>query len=76
MDRTTTISWIFLVALTVVTLFLSGIRQNYAALLIMIVAASKFLVVGFQFMELKRAHPFWKFLIVAYVVILTALLSI
>lgn len=32
----------------------------FSALLIIILAAFKFLLVAFQFMELKKAHSFWK----------------
>ncbi|WP_420399273.1 cytochrome C oxidase subunit IV family protein [Flagellimonas sp.] len=74
MDKTTTITWVFLVVLTILASFLSGIQGIYLVISIMILAGLKFLAVAFQFMELKIAHYFWQFLIVAYLLIFIVLL--
>ena len=53
-----TISLIILLLLTVITAALASMKS--ATLLILIIAVTKFLLVAFQFMELKKAHLFWK----------------
>ncbi len=52
---------------------LSGLLSNYspyifyATIAILIFAGIKFLLVAFQFMEMKKAHPFWKNILVIYI---------
>ena len=74
MDKTSTLTWIFLVVLTLITVLFSEMQGTHMVVLIMILAGLKFLGVAFQFMELKRAHLFWKLLIVAYLVVFSTLL--
>ena len=38
----------------------SSVIREIAVALIMVLATFKFLLVAFQFMELKKAHSFWK----------------
>jgi hypothetical protein len=35
----------------------------------------KFLLVAFQFMELKKAHSFWKILLSSYLILFTLIVS-
>lgn len=51
-----------LIALTLFTALISksDFISNSVILLIMFFSAIKFLLVAFQFMELKKANPFWR----------------
>lgn len=51
-----------LILLTLITALISNTSMfsKYAVGLIMTISAIKFLWVAFQFMELKKAHVFWK----------------
>ena len=52
--------------LTFITAFVSGSEINYAALLIIGIAVLKFILVAFEFMELKKAHVLWKYLLLGF----------
>ncbi|WP_264564444.1 cytochrome C oxidase subunit IV family protein [Flavobacterium sp. N3904] len=54
--------FILLLTITIVTSYIaiSFSVSAFIAPLIMVLAAFKFLLVAFQFMELKKAHLFWK----------------
>ena len=69
---------IVLLLLTVSTAVASklGTNLSWIALLILGLSAVKFLLVAFQFMELKKAHTAWKFLIISYLVIFIGIVSI
>ncbi len=56
-----------LIVLTVATALISNILtvSQLAPVLIMGFSVVKFLLVSFEFMELKKANPFWKFSLVA-----------
>lgn len=56
------LSYAFLVLLTITTALVacSFSVSAITGILIMILAAVKFVIVAFQFMELKKAHGFWK----------------
>ncbi len=59
-SRSRTYVWVALLGLTFVS-FAAGDRLARAALVpIMIAAALKSSMVGFEFMELRRAHPLWR----------------
>ncbi len=60
-------TWILLMVLTIGAFFLS--KQFNFVYLILGLFTAKFLFVAFQFMELKKAHTFWKF-IISFIVIL------
>ncbi|MGB0896611.1 MAG: cytochrome C oxidase subunit IV family protein [Flavobacteriaceae bacterium] len=55
-----------LLALTVLSVLCSSIQQKYAGAVILSLSLLKFFGVAFQFMELKHAHPFWKYLLVVF----------
>jgi len=59
-----------LILLTLTTAFFSINYSNlkYIALIILGLSGIKFLSVSFQFMELKKANPFWKVMISLYLV--------
>lgn len=64
-DIITLVTLIILATLTsIISLNLD--RLNFAALIILVLSAFKFLAITFQFMELKKANSFWKILISIY----------
>ncbi len=60
--RKATITYFILLLLTVSTALLSNNKNicQISTILIMVISAIKFLLVAFQFMELKKANSFWK----------------
>jgi len=76
MNKTAIITWIILIMLTIASALISGIQSKYTVLLIMAVSALKFIGVAFQFMELKKAHTFWRVLLLSFLVIYTMLILI
>lgn len=67
-----------LLLLTLMTAIVSmyyGLK-SWATMTILAVSAIKFLLVAFQFMELKRAHTLWKVLTVGYLFIVILIVSI
>ncbi len=59
--------WILLVLLTITVGVISSFSLSYAAVAILGLSALKFIGVAFYFMELKKAHIFWKAAILIYV---------
>ncbi|WP_033961516.1 cytochrome C oxidase subunit IV family protein [Psychroserpens jangbogonensis] len=66
MKLNATLTWIILIILTIVSALVSKLNSNYIVLLILLLSSLKFLGIAFQFMELKKAHGFWKGIIVAF----------
>ncbi|CAN1553580.1 Cytochrome C oxidase subunit IV, prokaryotes [Flavobacteriaceae bacterium] len=60
--RKATITYFILLLLTVSTALISNNKNIYqiSTILIMVISAIKFLLVAFQFMEIKKANSFWK----------------
>jgi len=74
-----TLTILVLFVLTISTALVShyGVNWNWLALVIMGISAIKFLLVVFQFMEIKKANSVWKFLTIFYVIaIVTAIVLI
>jgi len=69
-----TISLIILLMLTMITAALAGMKG--ATLLILLIAVIKFLLVAFQFMELKKAHLFWKAALSVLILIITGVIFV
>ncbi|MBK6275183.1 MAG: cytochrome C oxidase subunit IV family protein [Saprospirales bacterium] len=63
------IVWIFLILFTLLTFFIS--EKNFALIAILIIAVLKLLMVAFQFMELKKAHFFWRITFSLLIMIVT-----
>lgn len=63
-----------LIALTILTALFSNNFSAFKYIVFIILALScvKFLLVAFQFMELKKAHIFWKISLSAYLVLFIA----
>ncbi|PCH77999.1 MAG: hypothetical protein COB98_01730 [Flavobacteriaceae bacterium] len=68
------IIWGLLMVLTFATAFVSGSEISYAALLIIGIAVLKFVFVSFEFMELRKAHILWKYLVLGFLGIFSMLI--
>ena len=56
-----------LIMLTLLTAFIASLPSSKMVVIAIIaITLTKFWLVAFQFMELKKAHPFWKYLIVIF----------
>lgn len=58
-----------LVGLTILTAVISNIGGSFASISIIGLGALKFLGVTFYFMEMKKAHIFWKVTIFSFLMI-------
>ncbi|TGV02332.1 cytochrome C oxidase subunit IV family protein [Flavivirga rizhaonensis] len=76
MHKTATITWIVLLVLTLASALFSKLESKYIILVILILAALKFLGIAFQFMEMKKAHVFWKTLIIGFLALFVIILLI
>lgn len=63
------IIWLFLVVFTLITAIISG--SNYALISILTIADIKLYMVAFHYMELKKAHPFWRISLSLLIVLVT-----
>lgn len=60
-------TFILLLALTLIAAFLAfNVSAEIMATTVVTLALIKFWLVAFQFMELKKAHTFWKYLILGF----------
>jgi len=77
MEKRLRYTWIILMILTVLSGALSYVEGlRIIPVLILVLASLKFILVAFEFMEVRLAHPFWKVFVVGYVVIFTGIFSI
>ena len=76
MNKRTIIVWVLLLFLTVTVGIISSLPFTYAAIIILVVSVIKFIGVSFYFMELKKAHIFWKVSIVIYVLLFSTIILI
>lgn len=62
--------WVLLIILTITTALISNaaLSLTTAAILILGLSIVKFLGISFYFMELRKAHFFWKFSVLFYVI--------
>jgi len=67
MKNTATITWLILLMLTIASALFSDLDSKYAVLFILILSALKFFGIAFQFMEIKKAHVFWKTIIIGFI---------
>jgi hypothetical protein len=73
MNKVSIITLLVLIILTVASAFFSNIDDTYAAGIILGFAALKFIGVAFQFMELKKAHVFWKVTLLTVLTVFTTI---
>ena len=78
MERKNIYTLLALAILTITTAFFSNHSDTirYTALLILLLSGIKFILVAFQFMELKKANALWKTLIVLILVFFVGTVSI
>ena len=76
MNKSAIITWVILLGLTIISALFSSLENKFVAFLIIVLAAIKFLGVAFQFMELKKAHSFWKGCILSFIFIFITVLLI
>jgi len=70
------ISLVLLLILTIVSGLSSTDGDKYIILLILIMAIVKFIIVSFNFMELSKAHSFWKIAVISYLIIFSIIFYI
>ncbi|PHQ61589.1 MAG: hypothetical protein COC08_04165 [Maribacter sp.] len=79
MKTETTTTWVFLLVLTISSALFSNMSGKYVVFILLFLAALKFISVAFRFMELKKAHIFWKIMLLAFlsvfVLIIMALMA-
>ena len=65
-----------LILLTITVAFFSNLEGNlkYIGLVILILSGIKFIAVAFQFMEISKAHSFWKGLIISFLTLFIAII--
>ncbi|MGG7035143.1 MAG: cytochrome C oxidase subunit IV family protein [Flavobacterium sp.] len=73
MKKTLNLSFGLLILLTFITALISNTSKftEFAIGLIMAISAIKFILVSFQFMELKKANIFWKISLLFILVLIT-----
>jgi hypothetical protein len=76
MKMNANLTWIILIVLTIASAFVSKLTSNYVVLIILLFASLKFLGIAFQFMEMKKAHVFWKGLIIGFLFLFVASIAI
>ncbi|MBK9792096.1 MAG: cytochrome C oxidase subunit IV family protein [Sphingobacteriales bacterium] len=67
--RKNKIIWLLLILFTLITAFIS--RNHYALIAILLLADIKLFLVAFHFMELKKAHTFWRMALSLLIVLIT-----
>ena len=67
-----------LIILTIITaLFATTFNSiKYVSIIILALSIIKFILVAFQFMELKKAHSFWKTVIIVYLSIFLIIVGV
>lgn len=67
MKQTLFSTFILLIAMTLLATFsVFKVNPEITVKVIIALSIAKFWLVAFQFMELKKAHPFWKYLILGF----------
>ncbi|WP_109853612.1 cytochrome C oxidase subunit IV family protein [Aquimarina sp. AU58] len=70
MKKSITITYVFLIVLTVISGIISGAINKNISFIILLLSALKFIGVSFYFMDLKKAHTFWQSIIIGYAIAL------
>lgn len=63
-----------LIILTIVTAIISNSNKGFTVGAILILAVLKFIGVSFYFMEMKKAHIFWKASVLFFLLIFTTII--
>ena len=70
----TTITLGSLLVLTIISAAVSNVDNKYTLICILLLAALKFVGVSFYFMELKKAHAFWKVALLLFLMLFIVLI--
>lgn len=70
-----TLIWLYILTLSTALISRFFYGWSFFVVLILGLSAFKFMLVAFQFMEMKKAHSFWKFFIVFYLFIFVSVIS-
>ena len=65
--------WMILMVLTIVSALISESNLLYASVLVIVLSVVKFLGVSFYFMELRKAHVFWRSSVLIFVIIFSVI---
>lgn len=65
--------WMALIGLTLISAFVSGSNMLHATVLIVLLSIVKFIGVSFYFMELRKAHIFWKSSVLIFIFLFSIL---
>jgi len=76
MKNRTIIVWVILVLLTIAVGVISSLSLSNAAIVIIVLSVIKFIGVSFYFMELKKAHVFWKASVLIYLLLFSTIVLI
>ncbi len=76
MKKTLVYSYGILILLTIITAIISKVLMgnDFVVSLILALAVFKFLLVSFQFMEMKKANSFWKISLIATLCLIVVLI--
>jgi len=76
MPKTTVLTWVFLIILTIASALISSIQTPFMTFLILGFAALKFTGVAYEFMDLKKAHPIWGYSLLAFLLVFMAVILV
>lgn len=71
-EKKINITYIILLVLTGLTALIASNKSLVSV--VMLIAVIKFWLVAFQFMELKKANGFWKFLIIFFGILVAGII--
>ncbi len=77
MTKNISYTLVTLIVLTILSALISNfVDLKIATFFILILSGIKFIFVSFQFMELKKAHPFWKTIILLFLLFFIAIIAL
>ncbi|PNQ72479.1 hypothetical protein C1T31_11865 [Hanstruepera neustonica] len=65
-----------LILLTLISALFAQQTLSYSAIIILALAGLKFLGISYYFIELIKAHVFWRFIVAAFVFIILAIILV
>lgn len=63
------LTWVLLIVLTIIVAIISLYSLKNITEVIIIISSIKFLLIAFIFMELYKAHKFWKYITTFFVIL-------
>lgn len=65
--------WIVLIVLTIIVAIVSGSSLKHSFSIILILSVIKFWLISYYFMELRKAHVFWKSSVLVFLFLFSVL---